>query len=154
MAEFRISTTGFQDGDPIPARFTCDGENKSPALAWTGLPDGTRSLALIADDPDAPVGTFTHWVIYNLPPMMSRLPEGIAAIPQPRTGGTQGMNNFRHSGYDGPCPPRGQDHRYFFKLYALDLEPDLPAGQTSPALQKLMENHILDQAQVMGRYHR
>lgn len=154
MASLTLSIPAFQDGEPIPARYTCDGENKSPALAWSGLPEGTRSLALIADDPDAPVGTFTHWVIYNLPPALSGLPEGMPQVAQPRAGGTQGTNNFRHPGYDGPCPPRGRDHRYFFKLYAIDLEPSLPPGQTAPGLQKLMQGHILAQAQVMGRYHR
>ena len=155
MAAFKISTSAFPDGEAIPARFTCDGENKSPALTWEGVPEGTKSLTLIVDDPDAPVGVFTHWVMYNLPPAATGLPEGIPQVAQPKSsGGTQGINNFRHTGYDGPCPPKGPVHRYFFKLYALDLPPDLPAGQTVQQITKAMQGHILAQTQFFGRYHR
>lgn len=154
MPDFLLTTSAFSDGETIPARFTCDGENKSPALSWSGLPQGVQSLALIADDPDAPVGTFTHWVIYNIAPTLEGLPEGLPQVAQPKKLAAQGMNNFRHTGYDGPCPPRGPVHRYFFKLYALDLPPTLEPGLTAQQLVKAIQGHILAQAQVIGRYSR
>jgi Raf kinase inhibitor-like YbhB/YbcL family protein len=157
MSSFNLSTPAFKDSESIPTRYTCDGENKSPDFTWTTPPPGTRSLALVADDPDAPMGVFTHWVLYNLPPTLTSLPEGLPQVAQPRpigASGTQGMNSFRHTGFDGPCPPRGSDHRYFFRLYALDLEPNLPAGLTADRLRSALQDHILAQAQIMGRYRR
>lgn len=154
MPEFTLTSPAFQEGSPIPARHSCDAENKSPELAWSAPPAGTQSLALIADDPDAPVGVFTHWVLYNIPAALNGLPDSVPQSPNPKGIGTQGMNNFRHNWYDGPCPPRGKPHRYFFKLYALDISLDLPPGQTPKQLMEAMRGHILAQAQLMGTYQR
>jgi Raf kinase inhibitor-like YbhB/YbcL family protein len=154
MASMTISSPAFKDGDTIPRKFSCDGDNGSPALSWSGIPGGARSLALIADDPDAPLGTFTHWVIYNLPPSLTGLPEGVAKTVQVTGGGTQGSNGASQTGYIGPCPPPGKAHRYFFKLYALDLEPALAPGLSAVKLQQAMQGHILAQGQWMGKYQR
>ena len=154
MTALSISSPAFKDGDAIPRKFSCDDENISPALIWSGIPGGARSLALIADDPDAPIGTFTHWVIYNLPPGLTGLPEGVAKTAQVTGGGTQGRNSASQTGYFGPCPPPGKAHRYFFKLYALDLEPTLAPGLSAAKLQQAMQGHILAQGQWMGKYQR
>ncbi len=152
MAAFPLSSPAFTQGGLIPKKFTCDGNNVSPALSWSDLPPGTRSLALIADDPDAPSGTFTHWVLYNIPPSLTGLPE---AVPGAAPGiGTQGNNSFGRTQYDGPCPPRGALHRYFFTLYALDLAPNLTGGLNATRLQSAMRDHILAQSQWMGKYQR
>ncbi len=151
---FPISSTAFEDGSLIPVRFTCDGANRSPALTWRDLPANTRSLALITEDPDAPLMTYIHWVIYNIPPTVTTLPEG---IPQGQTAagvGTQGANSARHLGYDGPCPPPGGAHRYYFRLYALDIDPTLPPGLDSGQLRKELQGHILGEATWVGRYGR
>ena len=154
MAAFPLSSPAFMQGSLIPKKFTCDGNNVSPVLNWSNVPAGTRSLALITDDPDAPVGTFTHWVLYNLAPSMSGLPEAVAKISQVPGIGTHGNNSYGRPGYDGPCPPRGAPHRYFFTLYALDLPPDLPPGLTPTRLQSAMHGHILAEGQYMGKYQR
>ena len=154
MAAFPLSSPAFAQGSLIPKKFTCDGTNVSPALNWSGLPAGTRSLALITDDPDAPVGTFTHWVLYNMAPSLTGLPEAVAKIAQVPGIGTQGNNSFSRPGYDGPCPPRGAPHRYYFTLYALDLSPDLPPGLTPTKLQSAMRGHIMAESQWMGKYQR
>lgn len=140
----------------MPARFTCDGDDISPQLAWAGLPAGTESLVLIVDDPDAPDPaapkmTWVHWLLYNLPPSASGLPENVSAnLP---AGTLQGITDSHRTGYGGPCPPIGQ-HRYYFKLYALDtMLPDL--GQpTKPKLEKAMQGHVLAHAELMGKYQR
>ncbi len=154
MAAFPLSSPAFTQGSLISKKFTCDGINVSPALVWSSLPPGTRSLALIADDPDAPVGTFTHWVLYNMAPSLTGLPEGVTKITQVSGIGTHGNNSYGRPGYDGPCPPRGVPHRYFFTLYALDLPPDLPPGLTPARLQSDMRGHILAEGQWMGKYQR
>jgi uncharacterized protein (TIGR00297 family)/Raf kinase inhibitor-like YbhB/YbcL family protein len=152
---FPISSSSFDEGGLIPTRFTCDGENHSPALAWRDLPAGTKSLALIAEDPDAPGGTFTHWVLYNLPPTLTSLPEGLAKTVALTGVGTQGENSFRRTGYDGPCPPKGSTHRYYFRLYALDSAPTLPAGMTAATLRaQAIQGHTLGEAEWVGRYGR
>ncbi len=148
MTEITITSSAFQNGEAIPQEFSCDGENLSPDLAWSDLPQGAKSLALIVDDPDAPIGTFTHWVVYNLDPGLTSLPQGSPSA------GTLGRNSYGRLGYDGPCPPRGQNHRYFFKLYALDLPPDLTTSLNSAGLQKAMQGHILGQGEWMGTYKR
>jgi uncharacterized protein (TIGR00297 family)/Raf kinase inhibitor-like YbhB/YbcL family protein len=148
MIEISVTSSAFRNGEVIPPEFSCDGENRSPDLNWSDLPQGTKSLALIADDPDAPIGTFTHWVVYNMNPSLTSLPQGSAPA------GTQGRNSYGRLGYDGPCPPRGQIHRYYFKLYALDLPPDLPAGLDSAGLQRAMQGHILGHGQWMGTFKR
>jgi Raf kinase inhibitor-like YbhB/YbcL family protein len=144
----QITSSAFKDGETIPAKYTCDGANVSPPLAWSGVPGGTHSLAVIADDPDAPVGTWVHWVLYNLPAGQTSLVEGVQGV------GLQGTNDFRKIGYGGPCPPRGKPHRYFFKLYALDSTADIKPGGSKADLEKAMQGHILAQGQLMGRYGR
>ena len=148
-----ISSTSFADGSPIPKRYTCDGEDVSPPLAWTGLPNGTKSLALICDDPDAPRGTWTHWVLFNIPANVKELRPNIPPERTIENGATHGMNDFRELGYGGPCPPRGM-HRYYFKLYALDTHVNLDSGITRGQLLKAMEGHILGVGQLMGTYKR
>lgn len=150
---FQITSSAFTEGSPIPRKYTCEGEDESPPLAWSTAPAGAKSLALIADDPDAPMGTWVHWVIFNLPPTLTGLPEGIAKNPSVE-GGLQGNNDFRKTGYGGPCPPRGKPHRYFFKLYALDTMLPLQAGATKAEVEKAMRGHILAQGQLMGTYSR
>ena len=143
-----ISSPVFSEGDVIPRKYTCDGEDLSPPLSWFGPPDGTQSLVLITDDPDAPVGTFVHWVLFNIPPDATSLPEGISGI------GTQGVNGFGKSGYGGPCPPKGPSHRYFFKIFALDSHIDLQSSATKSEVEKAMQDHVLAQGQLMGTYER
>jgi hypothetical protein len=152
-AQVKISSPEFQEGQPIPKKFSCDGANTSPALAWSGIPAGAKSLALIMDDPDAPGRTYVHWVAYNLPVSLAGLPESVPAGAALSGGGSQGPGSSNKAGYVGPCPPSGT-HRYFFKLYALDLEPKLAAGLDKAALEKQMDGHILGQAQLMGTYQR
>ncbi len=152
---FILTSAAFKDGAPIPAKYTCDGVDVSPPLAWSGAPAGTRSVALIADDPDAPGGTWVHWVLYNLPAEVSDLPENIAKVESLDLGGArQGRNDFRRPGYGGPCPPPGPAHRYFFKLYALDTRLELKAGAQKKDVEAAMEGHVLGSAQLMGTYAR
>jgi Raf kinase inhibitor-like YbhB/YbcL family protein len=153
-AMLKLESKGFKAGDDIPSRFTCDGANVSPQLSWSAPPKGTQSLALVVDDPDAPVGTFVHWVLYDLPASARELPEGVPTTDNPAAGGRQGTNDFRRTGYAGPCPPPGKAHRYYFRLYALDRKLDLPAGTRRSELDQAMQGHILDQAELMGRYAR
>lgn len=148
-----LTSQSFAYNQAIPAKYSCDGQNTSPALTWSGVPAGTRSLALIADDPDAPMGTFTHWVLYNLPASQTILEEGIPAGSLP-AGGTQGLNSARQKAYIGPCPPSGRTHHYHFKLYALDLEPLLPEGLTADTLASTMAGHVLASGEWMGTYQR
>jgi Raf kinase inhibitor-like YbhB/YbcL family protein len=151
---FKLETTAFTPGGDIPRKFTCQGADVSPALTWTEPPTGTKSFALIADDPDAPSGTFVHWVVYNLPATARRLPEAIPGNDEMTGGGRQGMNDFPISGYGGPCPPPGKYHRYFFRLYALDTALNLKGGATRQELDRGMQGHVLAQAEVMGRFQR
>jgi Raf kinase inhibitor-like YbhB/YbcL family protein len=151
---FKLETTSFTPGGDIPKKFTCQGPDVSPALTWTEPPAGTRSFALIADDPDAPGGTFVHWVVYNLPPTARKLNEATAGNEEMGNGGRQGMNDFPMSGYAGPCPPPGKYHRYFFRLYALDTLLNLKGGATRQQVDGAMHGHVLAQAEVMGRFRR
>ena len=148
-----ITSPAFEEGGMIPERYTCDGVNVSPPLTWTSVPAGTKSLALICDDPDAPMGTWVHWVVFNLPVDATGLPEDIPPQKALERGGKHGTNDFRTIGYGGPCPPSGT-HRYYFKLYALDAELDLDVGITKEQLLKAMEGHVLAEGQLMGRYKR
>ncbi|MGQ9583809.1 MAG: YbhB/YbcL family Raf kinase inhibitor-like protein [Anaerolineae bacterium] len=150
----KIESPAFVSGGDIPKRYTCDGPDVSPPLTWAEPPAGTQSLALICDDPDAPVGTWVHWVIYRLPATARGLPEGVPARETLDDGSRQGKNDFRKVGYGGPCPPRGSKHRYFFRLYALDTVPALAPGATKAQLLKAMEGHILAQGELMGWYGR
>lgn len=151
---FNLRSESFQSGAEIPRKFTCEGSDASPALAWTEPPPGTRSLALIANDPDAPGGTWVHWVLYDLPAGARQLPEAVPPTEDVAGGGNQGTNDFGKIGYGGPCPPPGKPHRYFFKLYALDAKLNLKAGATQNDVERAMKGHLLAQAELMGRYHR
>jgi hypothetical protein len=150
----QISSTAFTEGGAIPKKFTCDSEDVSPPLAWSGVPAGVKSLALIADDPDAPMGTWVHWVLFDIPASSSGLPEAVEKKPTVPGIGTQGSNDFGKIGYGGPCPPRGKPHRYFFKLYALDNTLELKPGAKKADVEKAMRGHILAQGQLMGTYSR
>ena len=149
-----IASTAFTDGAAIPKKYTCDGQDLSPPLAWTGVPEGTKSLALICDDPDAPMGTWVHWVLWGLPPSAPALPEGAPPTGTLPGGIQQGMNSWPKVGYGGPCPPPGKPHRYFFKLYALDATLTLPDNTDKGGLERAMKGHILASAQIMGTYGR
>jgi len=151
---FVISSPSFSNGGKIPTKFTCDGTDVSPELIWTAEPPGTQSFTLIADDPDAPVGTWTHWVFFNLPAHTTALPEGVTKVDEVPSGGRQGRNDFRKIGYGGPCPPPGKPHRYFFKLYALDKMLDLKPGARKEDVEHAMQGHILAKAELMGTYQR
>jgi len=151
---FAISSTGFQNGGEIPKKFTCDGADVSPELHWTSPPAATQSVALIADDPDAPAGTWTHWVLFDLPAETTSLAENVAKVDEVPTGGRQGRNDFRKIGYGGPCPPPGKPHRYFFKLYALDKRLNLKPGASKREVEQAMQGHILATTELMGRYQR
>jgi len=151
---FELQSPVFSSGGEIPVRHTCDGPDLSPSLRWSDPPAKTKSFALIVDDPDAPVGTWVHWVLYGMAASLRELPEGVPARDTVPGIGTQGVNDFRKVGYGGPCPPRGPAHRYFFKLYALDSELPLPPRKTKAELLKAMEGHVLGQAELMGRYKR
>jgi hypothetical protein len=152
-ATMKLSSPAFADGAVIPMRYTCTGDDVSPPLAWSDTPAGAKSVALIVDDPDAPVGTWVHWVAFNLPVTAGGLPEGIKDAKQLPSGGTQGTNSWRRIGYGGPCPPSGT-HRYFFKLYALDTTLSLGNNATAKDLQAAMKGHILAESQLMGRFKR
>ena len=151
---FQISNTVFSNGETIPKTFTCDGPDVSPQLSWKEAPAATQSFALIMDDPDAPSGTWVHWLLYNLAANTSELPEGMDKQEQLAAGALQGRNDFRKIGYGGPCPPRGTPHHYYFKLYALDTKLDLKAGATKSELEHALKGHILGEAELMGRYGR
>ena len=150
---FELTSSAFSEGEHIPQKYSCDGEDISPALEWSDPPEGTQSFALIADDPDAPVGTWVHWVLYNLPAETLVLPEAMPGDSELADGSRHGHNSWGRPGYGGPCPPGGT-HRYFFKLYALDTVLDLAAGADKEQLLKAMEGHILAQTETMGRYSR
>jgi len=151
---FALETKAFPQGGEIPRKYTCSGEDVSPALSWSGAPQGARSLALIVDDPDAPSGAFTHWIVYDLPAGARQLPENVPYTSDPSGGGHQGRNDFRRVGYGGPCPPPGKPHRYFFKLYALDSTLNLPAGASRQEVERAMHGHVLAQAELMGKFAR
>jgi Raf kinase inhibitor-like YbhB/YbcL family protein len=146
----RLTSSAFSEGGPLPRRYTADGSDVSPPLAWDDPPPGTRSLALICDDPDAPrAQPWVHWVLYRIPPQVRSLAEGDSG------GGVAGRNDFGRLGYGGPAPPRGHGrHRYFFKLYALDTDIDLPPGASKEQLLRAMQGHVLDSGQLMGTYER
>jgi Raf kinase inhibitor-like YbhB/YbcL family protein len=149
----RLDSAAFAANAPIPARYTCDGENVSPPLGWDAPPASTRSLALIVEDPDAPTGAFAHWLIFNLPPDLRQLPEKVPPLPTLPGGATQGRNDFGRLGYSGPCPPDGT-HHYFFRLYALDARMGLPPETGKNQLLQAMTGHILGGAELVGVYSR
>jgi Raf kinase inhibitor-like YbhB/YbcL family protein len=152
---FSLTSTAFKDGAAIPSTHTCDGADRSPPLAWSGAPPGTAAFALIADDPDAPAGTWVHWVVYNLPAATAELPENVAKVESLDLGGArQGRNDFHRPGYGGPCPPPGPAHRYLFRLYALDAPLKVRPGATKNDVEAAMQGHTLAMAQLMGTYAR
>jgi Raf kinase inhibitor-like YbhB/YbcL family protein len=151
---FTISTSAFSNGGSIAKQFTCDGPDVSPQLAWTEAPAATKSFALLVDDPDAPVGNWNHWTMWNLAATLHGLAEGVSKDARLSDGTEQGKNDFGKTGYNGPCPPAGKPHRYYFKLFALDTTLDLKAGSRKKDLEAAMKNHVLGQAEWMGTYGR
>ena len=154
---FVLASSAFEDGGPIPARYTCDGGDIAPPLHWKGVPAGARSLVLIVDDPDAPDPTavqmtWVHWVLYNIPPATTALPESGAGADVPFAAGS-GLNDWHRTGYGGPCPPLGR-HRYFFKLYALDTTLEFSSKPTKADVMAAMEKHVLGRAWMMGTYRK
>jgi Raf kinase inhibitor-like YbhB/YbcL family protein len=151
--EIKITSPAFADGGMIPPQYTCDGQDISPELVWESVPEGTQTITLICDDPDAPMGTFVHWVLYNLPADVRTLAENTPKGANLPNGARQGVSDFGRTGYGGPCPPSGT-HRYFFKLYALDTQLDLPSGAKKTDLLAAMDGHILAGGQLVGKYKR
>jgi Raf kinase inhibitor-like YbhB/YbcL family protein len=151
---FQLSSTAFSGNGMIPKNYGCDGSDISPPLSWSGAPATAQSFALIMEDPDAPAGTWVHWVLYNLPVNTKELAEGVEKQEQLPNGALQGRNDFRKIGYGGPCPPPGKPHRYSFKLYALDKKVTVNAGAGKPDLERGMKGHILGQAELVGRFGR
>jgi len=154
-----LTSTAFAEGQPVPPRHTADGEDLSPPLSWSAVPEGTKELALICDDPDAPVGTWVHWVIYGIPADAKGLPEGVARDERPAqpAGAVQGKNSWsdgENIGYRGPDPPKGGPHRYFFKLYALDVALPDEGAKTKEELLEAMTGHVIGEGQLMGMYQR
>ncbi len=148
-----FASAAFKNGEPIPKQFTCDGPNISPPLQWSGVPESARSLALLVDDPDAPRGSWVHWVLFNIPTGIPGLPENIKKTGTIPIGARQGVNDFREIGYGGPCPPGGK-HRYFFRLYALDTELAVDPGATRAQFERAIQGHVVCEAQLMGTYQR
>lgn len=152
--DFRLNSPSFPNGGILAKKFTCDGADASPEMHWTEPPGGTRSLALIVDDPDAPAGTWVHWVLYELAGETRQLAEGAGKNRRLPRGAREGRNDFGKIGYNGPCPPKGDFHRYFFKLYALGKETGLPPGASKSDLEHAMQSSILARAEIIGRYRR
>jgi Raf kinase inhibitor-like YbhB/YbcL family protein len=157
LLTIRLTSPAFAEGEAIPRQYTCDGEDRSPPLEWSGVPPQARSLALTCDDPDAPSGTWSHWVAFNLPPEVATLPEGVTASDPVRLASgaeaRQGKNDFDKIGYGGPCPPSGT-HRYIFRLYALDAMLEPQAGATRGAFLAALRGHVLAQGRLTGKYQR
>ncbi|MFC7048694.1 YbhB/YbcL family Raf kinase inhibitor-like protein [Emcibacter nanhaiensis] len=151
----QLASISFEPGQTVPSQYTCEGANISPELHWSDAPENTQTFALITDDPDAPAGTWVHWVMYNIPADTGALPENLPKSETLENGIHQGRNDFPATGYGGPCPPRGHGpHRYFFKLYALDTVLELKKGVTKAELERAMQGHILAKAELMGLYER
>jgi len=153
-ASLRISSDAFADGKLIPKDHTCDGADRSPPLQWDGAPERTQAFALVVDDPDAPSGVFTHWLLYNVPAAAKALDAGVATIGTLGDGSRQGTNDFGHTGWSGPCPPPGSAHRYQFKLFALSAPLDLEPGAKRAAVLKAINEKKLADAELKGRYER
>jgi len=154
QAALNLSSPAFTPGGAIPKQYSCEGEDYSPALTWTDVPQSAKTLALIVDDPDAPRGTFVHWVVYNLPASVRHLDENVAKEPTIAGGGNQGRNGFRRFGYGGPCPPPGPTHHYHFRLYALDSSLNMGPGATAAQVQAAIQGHVLATAELVGTYKR
>jgi Raf kinase inhibitor-like protein, YbhB/YbcL family len=154
MARIVVTTTAFKDGSEIPAEFTCSGKNVSPSCEWSGVPDTAGSSAVIMDDPDAPSGLFTHWILFNIPPGKCRIESGIPKKQAFEDGSMHGTNSFGRAEYSGPCPPPGKPHRYFLKVYVLDSKLNLRAPVTRNAIDSAMKGHILAEGGIMGTFRR
>jgi Raf kinase inhibitor-like YbhB/YbcL family protein len=152
--KFTVTSSAFAAGAEIPATYTCKGEDVSPPLQWSGAPPNTASFAIVMDDPDAPSGTWVHWVIWNIPATAQSLPAGVAKDGQLPEGARQGRNSFGKVGYNGPCPPAGQTHRYFLRLYALDGTLNMMAGAPRAQVDGAIQGHILAQTEYMGTFHK
>ena len=153
--KMELKSSVFKNGETIPVKYTCDGDDISPPLSWSGAPAGTKSFVLIMDDPDAPMGTWVHWVVYNIPANVTNLPEKVPPEEKLKDGTLQGKNSWGRIGYGGPCPPPPTGaHRYFFKLYAIDKVLSLGPGATKEKVLKAIEGHVLSKAELMGRYKR
>ena len=150
----QLSSPAFNEGDAVPVKHTADGADKSPELRWAGAPQNAKSFALVCEDPDAPRGTWTHWVLFNIPADRTSLAEGLATDKELPDGSRQGKNDFGKIGYGGPSPPRGKPHRYYFQVYALDTKLDLPAGASRKQVLDAMKGHVLAEGQLMGLYGR
>jgi len=150
----KLSSTEFGENEMIPREYTCSGDDISPPLTWSEAPEGTAGFALVMDDPDAPMGTWDHWVLYSIPPHVSALPEGLPVDAVLPDGSMQGINDFRKTGYGGPCPPPGSPHRYVFTLYALDAIPEMSPGMDKDSVLDAIKGHILDKATLTGLYSR
>jgi hypothetical protein len=148
----QVESSAFAEGATIPQKYTCDGEDISPPLAWEEPPADTQSLALVCDDPDAPSGTWDHWILFNIPNTVRSLPEGVPADGTVAGIGSHGSNSWKRLGYGGPCPPQGSTHHYSFRIYALDTSLDLEAGASKKDLEKAMAGHILAEGQLVGQY--
>jgi Raf kinase inhibitor-like YbhB/YbcL family protein len=153
QSKLEISTGAFAPGAPIPQKYTCSGENGSPAIAINGVPASAQALALIVEDPDAPAGTFVHWVVYNIPPRTTRIDAGVKQDATMPGGGVQGRNDFGRLGYGGPCPPPGSPHHYHFRLFALNSQ-ITPQSATGPGVEQAMQSHILASAEMVGTFER
>jgi Raf kinase inhibitor-like YbhB/YbcL family protein len=149
---FELKSSAFPRNGAIPRTYSCNGPDRSPPLGWTNPPAGAKSYALVVEDPDAPGGTWVHWVLYKIPLSTRQLSEGVPRRDTVAGTGSQGMNDFKKVGWGGPCPPPGPAHRYVFTLYALDAEPSLPAGKTRADLDAAIEGHVLAQAELVGRF--
>ncbi|MBN1423083.1 YbhB/YbcL family Raf kinase inhibitor-like protein [Candidatus Fermentibacteria bacterium] len=149
-----VTSPAFMESASIPTTHTCDGENLSPPVAWSTIPEGTQSIALLCDDPDAPLKTWVHWVVYNVPPSAQGLPQGVAHAEALPDGSRQGINDFGRVGYGGPCPPQGSTHRYFFRVYALDCTLSVGNRATKRSVEKAMEGHIVASGVLLGTYRR
>jgi Raf kinase inhibitor-like YbhB/YbcL family protein len=148
----KLASAGFSEGQPIPEKYTCKGRNFSPSLNWNAGPTGTKAYAVTCVDPDAPAGTWTHWVIYNLPETVTELPENVSKVEAPPSGGRQTINSFKKIGYDGPCPPKGNAHHYIFTVYALDNELSPKPKATRNDFENEIKGHVLAQGQLMGTF--
>ena len=148
--QMKITSNDFENGKLIPSKYTCDGSDISPSISWDGTPANTKSFVLIVDDPDAPHGTWDHWILFNIPSSVHQLPENISTLPE---GTREGKNSWDKTGYGGPCPPSGV-HRYFFKLYALDNVLTLKNGATKTEIMDAMKNHVIAESNLLGKYER
>lgn len=153
-ASLQLTSSAFAEGESLPVKHTCDGENVSPPLTWSGVPEDAKCLALVCEDPDAPAGTWVHWVAFGIPATVTDLPEGVPAEEAMAAGGTQGMSDFGEIGYGGPCPPKGKPHRYVFTLYALSAEPALSSSATKADLDRAIRENLVAEGALTGTYQR